>query len=96
MTLDEALGGAHAQFIKIKIDGGGADVISGAERLLRRSRPTLTVMIFEPEREIILESLLVEFGYHAMTPEGLRLDRDAVGTGGDVVFVHPDGPVRGG
>lgn len=94
VTLDAALGGLNAHFIKIKIDGGGADVISGAKAILRESRPTLMILIFAPERARLREALVEDLGYRAFTPQGIPLDWDASEPNGNVFFVHPDGPVR--
>lgn len=60
VTLDERV--PHADVLKIDVEGMEIDVLAGARRLLRESRPVLFVEVQTRNREAFA-ALLAEFGY---------------------------------
>lgn len=90
-TVDEEVGalGLSPSFVKIDVEGGELDVVSGMDATLR-GRPTLLVEV-SPESAAELASILSGFGYRDYRFERTRIVRGAVGSGGiyNALFVAP-------
>lgn len=65
ITLDEldVDGSRPPAFVKIDVDGGEADVLSGAGQLLRNYSPNIIIETHTPELEVQCGRMLVECGY---------------------------------
>lgn len=74
-TLDSVLGDARVDVLKIDVEGLEGDVLSGAEALVRRSRPAILVEI----NDLAVVAQLRDLGYAI----------NAVGDGGELVPLAP-------
>jgi FkbM family methyltransferase len=52
LTLDELLQDQHPTFIKLDIEGGESDALSGAERLIERDEPILAVCVYHKPEDL--------------------------------------------
>lgn len=61
-SLDEALGGERATFIKLDIEGAEKEALVGAEQTIRRDRPKMAVCVYHKREDICeLPQLLLEY-----------------------------------
>jgi FkbM family methyltransferase len=71
-TLDEYFlerGLAWPEFIKLDVEGCGADVLQGTARCIREKRPILWVESHNREEERAISLLIKDFDYRAFCPE---------------------------
>ncbi len=64
LSLDDFAGSQPPGFIKVDVEGSELDVLIGAERILRETRPALVVETHSRELEQACGQLLVAHGYH--------------------------------
>lgn len=82
ITIDEALHGRKATFIKMDIEGSELDALHGACRTIKKYKPFLAICVYHKREDLItilpyIESIVPEYRFylrhHANTPSDLVL-----------------------
>lgn len=68
----EREGSPEISVIKVDVEGSELEVLAGASRVLRQSRPAVMVEAAEAPREHAVEELLAKHGYVRSTPAGFQ------------------------
>jgi len=79
VALDQLIGGENVTFIKLDLEGGEMPAIAGAEEIIRRRRPIVTVAVYHKPSDLLdiplrLRALCNDYSFHLRTHSNFGFD----------------------